>query len=200
MSAAQRDIARRRGRLIEMQQQSDGERGSARGSGRAQGSRYARVDGANKTRATHATDGALALMEQPITETEPGQRAEVAQNRILLVEDDPSMVGVIQAALELEGEPDWNVQVAVEGLGALELASATPPDVVLLDVQLPGLDGAEVYRRLREGARTSGARILFLTAGTSYDLVRRGIQDGVLLRKPFDVRDLVSLVRALLAG
>ncbi len=110
------------------------------------------------------------------------------------------MANLIRAGLELEGERDWVVQSASEGLRALELAGATPPDVVLLDVRLPGLNGAEVYRQLRSGVHTRHARILFLSAGTSYDLHQLGIEDGVLLRKPFDVRELVGLVRMLLAG
>ena len=110
------------------------------------------------------------------------------------------MAGVIRESLELEGEAEWAVQTASMGALALELANAAPPDVVLLDVRLPDLDGAEVYRRLRAAQRTRTARILFLSAGTSLDLYQRGIEDGVLLRKPFDIGELAALVRALLAG
>lgn len=148
---------------------------------------------------THAeTRGALALLDHPETRAE--RRAAAAHRRILVVEDDALMATLIRAGLELEGERDWVVQSASEGFHALELAGATPPDVVLLDVRLPGLNGAEVYRRLRSGSSTRHARVLFLSAGTSYDLHLLGIEDGVLLRKPFDVRELVGLVRALLVG
>jgi CheY-like chemotaxis protein len=142
------------------------------------------------------TDGALALLDQPAAKP----RRKAARYRILVVEDDARVAGVIRESLELEGEADWAVQTASMGTLALELANATPPDVVLLDVRLPDLDGAEVYRRLRATKRTQGARILFLSAGTSFDLYQRGIEDGVLLRKPFDVGELAPLVRALLAG
>jgi CheY-like chemotaxis protein len=142
------------------------------------------------------TDGALALLDQPAARP----RRKPARFRILIVEDDARVAGVIRESLELEGEADWAVQTASMGTLALELANAAPPDVVLLDVRLPDLDGAEVYRRLRATKRTQGARILFLSAGTSFDLYQRGIEDGVLLRKPFDVGELAPLVRALLAG
>jgi CheY-like chemotaxis protein len=150
------------------------------------------------TDAQPTTDGALALLEQPEIERTP--HPATARNAILIVEDDARMARLLRESLALEGEPEWDVQVAAEGRQALALAAATPPEVVLLDVLLPGLDGAEVYRRLRADKKTRGARILFLTAGTSFDLQRRGIDDGVLLRKPFDVRELAGIVRGLLAG
>lgn len=137
----------------------------------------------------------VAVMELPAP-----QLASVATRpRILIVEDDPRVAHVIRETLALEGDAEWTVEVATEGTRALALAYATPPTVVLLDVRLPDLDGAEVYRRLRAEARTNAAHVLFLTAGTSFDLHQRGIEDGVLLRKPFDPDALVSLVRALIA-
>lgn len=149
-------------------------------------------------RAHAETRGALALLEEPEAGAE--QIPVAAHRRVLVVEDDARMAHLIRAGLELDGERDWLVESVGEGSRALELASAAPPDVVLLDVCLPGLNGAEVYRQLRSGVETRHARILFLSAGTSYDLHQLGVEDGVLLRKPFDVRELVGLVRALLAG
>jgi CheY-like chemotaxis protein len=143
--------------------------------------------------------GSLALLEAPETLPSAAPWPVAGRRHILIVEDDPPTAGVVRNALELEGDPDWSVEVAGEGVRALELAAGSPPDVVLLDVRLPGLDGGEVYRRLRASHPTGRTRVLFLTAGTSLDLHRRGIDDGVLLRKPFDVQELVRLVRALLA-
>jgi len=156
------------------------------------------------------TDGALALARQ--VEAPPDRRAVsvvataehqetqgvTEDQHILIVEDDSRIADVIRNALELEGDPGWAVHVAREGRLALDVAGSTPPQVVLLDVGLPGLDGAEVYRRLRANPRTQDARVLFLTAATSLDLHQQGIEGGVLMRKPFDVQEVVSLVRALL--
>jgi CheY-like chemotaxis protein len=136
-------------------------------------------------------DGSLALLDAP-------SPAPDARRHILIVEDDARTAGLVRAALELEGDPGWGIEVAVEGLQALDLAVRTPPDLVLLDVRLPGLDGGEVYRRLRARLRDCAPRVLFLTAGTALDLHEHGIDDGVLLRKPFEVPELVALVRALL--
>lgn len=146
-----------------------------------------------------SVDGALALLDTPEIEALPTPRATPARHSILIVEDDPRVANVIRETLELEGDADWAIETAGEGMHALELAGAVHPDVILLDVRLPGLDGGEVYRRLRASQKTRRSRVIFLSAGTSLDLYHRGIEDGVLLRKPFDVRELVSLVRALLA-
>jgi CheY-like chemotaxis protein len=148
-----------------------------------------------------ATHGALALIEE-VDESPafPTPRQLDARRSILLAEDDLRLARVVQSALELEGEAQWSVTVANDGARALELAAASPPQVVLLDVFLPGVDGVEVYKRLRADPATRAARVIFVSAATSLDLYQRGIQDGVLLRKPFDVCDLVGLVRALLTA
>lgn len=149
------------------------------------------------------TRGALALadlerLEKSDTQPLPSRYPIALRRHILIVDDDSRMARVITAALELEGEPDWAVEAAGLGAHALELAVATPPDLVLLDVRLPDLDGAQVYQRLRANPGTKSARILFLSAGTSFDLFKLGIEDGVLLRKPFPIPELVGLVRTLL--
>lgn len=145
-----------------------------------------------------SVDGALALLDTPEIEAMPAPRATPARHHILIVEDDARVANVIRETLELEGDPDWAIETACEGMHALEMAGAVQQDVILLDVRLPGLDGAEVYRRLRASQKTHRSRVIFLSAGTSLDLYHRGIEDGVLLRKPFDVQELVRLVRALL--
>jgi CheY-like chemotaxis protein len=123
-----------------------------------------------------------------------------SQPHILIVEDDPCAAHAIRDTLTLEGEPHWNIQVAEGGERALALAAARPPNVVLLDVGLPDLDGAEVYRRLRTHPRMGDTHVLFLTAATSLDLYQRGVDAGVVLRKPFEMRELVGLVRTLVAS
>lgn len=126
--------------------------------------------------------------------------AERTHPSILIVEDDPHAAHVIRDTLTLEGEPDWDIQVAEGGARALALATSRPPNVVLLDVNLPDLDGAEVYRQLRIHPETWKTHVLFLTAATSLDLYQRGVEAGVMLRKPFEMRELVSLVRTLVAS
>lgn len=147
-----------------------------------------------------SAESALALLDRPLEEQRANVHPDVARHRILVVEDDPKVVQMIRDGFELAGDPSWALEATGAGQHALDVALSSPPDVVLLDVSLPDLDGAEVYRRLRSAPQTGGTRILFLTGDTAFELCRRGIHDGVLLRKPFDVEELVGLVRALLAG
>lgn len=140
----------------------------------------------------------LTLLEHP--EAGPTPHPATARQHILIVEDDPHTASMIRAALELESESGWHVEVAADGIRALELARRIPPQCVLLDVSLPGLDGGEVYRRLCAEPTTAQTHVLFLTGATSLELFQRGIEGGVLLRKPFDVRELAGIVRALLAA
>jgi CheY-like chemotaxis protein len=143
--------------------------------------------------------GSLALMEQSATTPLPAPRPIAARKQILIVEDDAVAADAIRSALELDGDAEWGVAVANDGLRALDLLTRRAPDVLLLDARLPGLDGGEVFRRLRAADPDGRTRVLFLSAATSLDLHRQGVDDGVLLRKPFDMQDLVEVVRALLA-
>ena len=114
---------------------------------------------------------------------------------ILIVEDEPAVARGIQYALQQEG---YAVAVARTGEDGLELATTQAPDLVLLDVRLPGIDGFEVLRRMR-GAGTK-APVLMLTArGDEVDKVI-GLELGAddYLTKPFGLRELMSRIKALL--
>lgn len=114
--------------------------------------------------------------------------------RILVVDDEPPIVELVTGYLEREG---WVVTRALDGVAALEAARADPPDVVVLDVMLPGLDGIEVCRRLRT---FSDAYVLMLTArGEEIDRIM-GLTVGAddYLVKPFSPRELVARLKALL--
>lgn len=205
MAHSAMDARHERGQLIDLQDAPTSRSRAAHRRGRSHSEAFApawkaRAHASEPAELHSATDGALALLDRAQPAAAPATHPVAAGRHILIVEDDPRVAHLIRDTLALEGEATWDVQVASEGVAALALAGATPPDVVLLDVLLPGLDGAEVYRRLRANPDTRAARVLFLTAGTTLDLAQRGVEDGVLLRKPFDVRDLVSLVRALLQG
>ena len=113
---------------------------------------------------------------------------------ILVVDDEPPIVELLAGYLEREG---WLVDSTADGPGALEAVRRLDPDVVILDVMLPGLDGVEVCRRLRT---FSDAYVLMLTArGEEIDRIV-GLTTGAddYLVKPFSPREVVARIRALL--
>jgi len=114
--------------------------------------------------------------------------------KILVVDDEPHMVKLVEANLRAAG---YEVVSAVDGRTALAAAERELPDLIILDIMLPGIDGYEVCRRIRE---YSAVPILMLTARSSeIDLVR-GFDVGAddYLEKPFSVNELLVRVRAVL--
>jgi DNA-binding response OmpR family regulator len=117
-----------------------------------------------------------------------------ASARVLLVDDEPPILELVRGYLEREG---YHVSTAEDGPTGLDLARSVRPDVIVLDVMLPGLDGFEVLRQIRT---FSDAYVLMLTARA--DEVDRivGLSVGAddYLVKPFSPRELVARIKALL--
>ena len=114
--------------------------------------------------------------------------------RILVVDDDPEILSVIRRGLAYEG---YTIDTAADGTEALAIAREREPDLVILDIMMPGIDGIEVAKRLRKGGDVP---ILMLTAkGTVADKVA-GLESGAddYLVKPFAFDELLARVRALL--
>jgi two-component system OmpR family response regulator len=114
---------------------------------------------------------------------------------VLVVDDEPSIVDAVATSLRYEG---FEVDVAVNGRDALTLAQEDPPDLVILDVMLPGLDGLEVTRRLR--ADGVDVPILFVTArDTLHDKVA-GLTIGGddYVTKPFALAEVIARVKTIL--
>ncbi len=117
------------------------------------------------------------------------------QARVLVVDDEPAVQTALSRALTLER---YEVAQARDGREALERLSATPYEVVILDVSMPHVDGLEVCRRLREGGDRTP--VLMLTAREGVDDRVAGLDAGAddYLVKPFALRELLARVRALL--
>ena len=113
---------------------------------------------------------------------------------ILVVDDEPRLLSFLRSELKASG---YQVSVAHDGKGALSAAAARGPDLVILDVGLPDMDGFEVCRRLRE---ESSVPILMLTARVSDADKVEGLDAGAddYLTKPFSTSELLARVRALL--
>ncbi len=113
---------------------------------------------------------------------------------VLVVDDDPALADVVSRYLEREG---FTVEVATDGASGLERALATLPDLVVLDLMLPVLDGLEVCRRLRKAAPIP---VVMLTARGEEDDRIAGLDLGAddYVTKPFSPRELTARVKAVL--
>jgi two-component system response regulator ResD len=119
-----------------------------------------------------------------------------ARGSVLVVDDEPTIAEVVSRYLERAG---YRTRVASDGAQALELVARSRPDLVVLDLMLPGIDGLEVMRRLREPDRDPIGVILLTAKGEESDRViglRLGADDYVV--KPFSPAELVARVDAVL--
>jgi two-component system OmpR family response regulator len=118
-----------------------------------------------------------------------------AKQRVLVVDDEPSIVDAVATSLRYEG---FEVDEAATGRSALASAQANPPDMIVLDVMLPDLDGIEVTRRLRaDGIRVP---VLFLTARATVEDKVAGLTVGGddYVTKPFSLAEIVARTHAIL--
>lgn len=120
------------------------------------------------------------------------------RHRILIVEDDSTIRALLEMALLGAGYAD--VSSAARGDEGLDLVRREKPDLVLLDVMLPGLDGLAIARRIRETPELAATRILMLTARTEPDDIVRGLEAGAddYVTKPFDRKVLLARIKAVL--
>lgn len=121
----------------------------------------------------------------------------MAKSRILVVEDEEDILELVRYNLSKEG---YTVETVTSGEDALKSASAAPPDLVLLDHMLPGLDGIEVCRAIKADLKTRGVPIIMMTAkGEESDIIS-GLEVGAddYVVKPFSPKVLIARVRAVL--
>jgi two-component system, OmpR family, response regulator len=122
-------------------------------------------------------------------------RADGAPVRVLVVDDEPALAELLSMALRYEA---WEVRTAADGHTALRAARDFEPDIVVLDVMLPDIDGLEVLRRLRD--RTPVVPVLFLTARDAVEDRIAGLTAGGddYVTKPFSLEEVVARLRGLL--
>lgn len=125
---------------------------------------------------------------------QPADRGEVSRPRVLVIEDEAAIARVVRGYLEREG---FEVVVMYDGESGLTAAREGSPDVVVLDLMLPGIDGLEVCRQLRT---FSDAYVIMLTARTEEMDRLVGLSSGAddYVGKPFSAPELVARVRAML--
>jgi two-component system response regulator MprA len=126
-----------------------------------------------------------------------GSSAEEDRPRILVIDDERSIVDFIRLGMRYEG---FRVDEAGDGVTGLDMAQRLHPDLVVLDIMLPGMDGIEVCQRLRASEATGDVPILMLTAKDEVRDRVTGLESGAddYLTKPFSFDELLARVRALL--
>ena len=123
--------------------------------------------------------------------------SDTTQARVLVVEDEEDLRSLVELNLQLSG---LEVATAGDGRAALDQVAADPPDVVLLDVMMPVMDGWQVLRELKGDTRTRDIPVIMLTAlSEERDLIQGHLQGAVrYVTKPFEMRTLVDTVRGAL--
>ena len=116
--------------------------------------------------------------------------------RALIIDDDPDLASLIRRTLEFTA--GWEAQTALSGAAGIALARSAPPDVILVDVMMPEMDGYEVCRRLKADPATATVPVVLLTARRDLDeQLLTGTGAAGVLFKPFQPQDLARQVREL---
>ncbi len=117
--------------------------------------------------------------------------------KILVVDDDPNMRVLLRQMLALRG---FDVVEAEDGLDALAKVEEAEPDVVVLDVMMPDMDGITVCKRLRQQPKTANLPIIMLSGKVHPEAIKEGLMAGAdkYLRKPIPLADLIANIREVL--
>ena len=123
----------------------------------------------------------------------------MSQKSILLVEDEDNIALALDTVFAREG---WRLTRVADGADALGALRGDPPDLVVLDVMLPGVSGYEICQQMRLDPALAATRVLMMTARGSAVERRKGLALGAdgFIAKPFDLRDLIAQARRLIAA
>ena len=154
---------------------------------------------AGKTPGGHRRVATADLVEFLRRQKLPVPAELVSPPRILVVDDEPSVTQWLAETIRSR-HPDYEVVEAHDGFAAGELVGSLRPDVVILDLRMPGLDGFEVCRRIKANEATSGMAVIAITAYPSPEAERRALECGAsaYLTKPLDVPVLLKKLAAAL--
>ncbi|MCC0177108.1 response regulator [Waterburya agarophytonicola K14] len=122
----------------------------------------------------------------------------MTHKNILLIDDEETIQEVVQVGIEIEA--GWQVAIASSGFKGIDLAQQQQPDVILLDVMMPGMDGIETLSQLKNNDQTSSIPVIFLTAKAQADEKTQFQSLGVVdvITKPFNSMTLASQIAKIL--
>jgi hypothetical protein len=118
--------------------------------------------------------------------------------RILVADDEPALLRLLEFVL---GRRGYVIHGVSNGNAAVELLASNPPDLAILDVMMPGLDGYEVLKFIRSDEALASIPVVMLTARAQLDDIQRGLSLGAdaYLAKPFDPEELLSVVESMVS-
>jgi len=117
------------------------------------------------------------------------------KKKVMIVDDEESMVELVKSILEKEG---FDVIIAYSGKECLEKLKKVKPDLILMDLMMPGMTGKEATRKIRENPKTKDLKIVFLTVARLSEVGKKELEELKVLdyiTKPFDIGDLVKRVK-----
>jgi two-component system OmpR family response regulator len=140
--------------------------------------------------------GAQVVLNHFSTMSGVPTKKTTAKKRVLIADDDPAISRLLERVLMRE----YEVIIAKDGPGALALAQETRPNLLILDVMMPGMDGFQLAAKVREVPEIKNSPIIFLTARDGPMDTIKGIQSGArhYLTKPFKIDDLLTKVKKIL--
>src|SRR5881394_2429158 len=135
-------------------------------------------------------------MPEPSRASSTDEMKKLCDCRVLLVDDAKANLDILIEGLK----SDYKLSIALNGEMALQVAARNPPDLVLLDIVMPGIDGYEVCRRFRQAPETAEVPIMFLSSLEEVQNKTRGFEAGAndYLTKPFEMLEVKARVRSLL--
>ena len=122
---------------------------------------------------------------------------ELSNRTVLVVDDTEANIDILVAALDSE----YEVSVAMDGESALEIVNTDPPDLILLDIMMPGIDGYEVCRRIKSEPKTAAIPIIFISAMSEIQNKTSGLELGAVdyITKPFEAMEVKARVKTHLS-
>lgn len=132
-----------------------------------------------------------------VQEVASNNRTVEQRKNIVLVEDDASLITLFSDTLSFSKQ--WQLHVFSDGVLAKENLAKMDSHLIILDIGLPSLDGASLYKMLRGHSSTRHIPILVITGCHEWELQRMDLQPGFLLRKPFSIQELLFMIQALLS-
>lgn len=125
-------------------------------------------------------------------------RTQEQRKTIVLVEDDAGLISLFSDTISFSKQ--WQLHIFSDGVLAKENLVKMDAHLIILDIGLPSLDGASLYKMLRGHSSTKHIPILVITGCYEWELQRMGLQPGYLLRKPFSIHELLAMIQALLSS